>query len=129
MFLNDIDIALDTTGTMIKKFADDTKCYMVVESEEDQARFQSMLVNLEQWSTDWQMLFNMEKCHVIHVGRKNQHFGYRWGGGELVETEVEKDVGVMVTSNLKPSVQCASAAKKANMVLGQLARGISYRDK
>ena len=35
----------------------------------------------------------------------------------------------MVTSNLKPSAQCAKAAKKANMVLGQLARGVSYRDK
>ena len=44
-------------------------------------------------------------------------------------TEEEKDVGVMVTSNLKPSVQCAKAAKKANLVLGQLARGITYRDK
>ena len=35
----------------------------------------------------------------------------------------------MITSNLKPSVQCARAAKKANLVLGQLARGVSYRDK
>ena len=44
-------------------------------------------------------------------------------------TEAEKDVGVMVTSNLKPSVQCANIAKKANMVLGQIARGVSYRDR
>ena len=44
-------------------------------------------------------------------------------------TDSEKDVVVMVTSNLKPSAQCAKAAKKANMVLGQLARGVTYRDK
>ena len=44
-------------------------------------------------------------------------------------TEAEKDVGVMITANLKPSVQCAKAAKMANMVLGQLARGITYRDR
>ena len=44
-------------------------------------------------------------------------------------TDAEKDVGVMISSNLKPSLQCARAAKKANMVLGQLVRGISYRDK
>ena len=41
-------------------------------------------------------------------------------------TEAEKDVGVMITSNLKPSVQCA---KVANMILGQLARGVTYRNK
>ena len=44
-------------------------------------------------------------------------------------TEEEKDVGVMITSNLKPAVQCARAAKKANLVLGQLARAVIYRDK
>ena len=35
----------------------------------------------------------------------------------------------MITANLKPSVQCARVAKKANMVLGQLARGVTYRDR
>jgi ribonuclease P/MRP protein subunit RPP40 len=75
------------------------------------------------------MLFNMDKCHVIHAGKKNPECGYKWGGSDLVVTEAEKDVGVMITSNLKPKVQCAKAAKKANMVLGQLARGVTYRDK
>jgi hypothetical protein len=27
-----------------------------------------MLTNLENWSSEWQMLFNMDKCHVIHAG-------------------------------------------------------------
>jgi hypothetical protein len=129
IFINDLDIAAEVTGALVKKFADDTKCYMVVESEQDRRRFQSMLNNLQNWSTDWQMLFNMDKCHVIHAGRHNHHYGYLWGGGHLEPTDAEKDVGVMISSNLKPSLQCARAAKKANMVLGQLVRGISYRDK
>ena len=54
----------------MKKFVDDTKCYMVVETEEDRHRFQSTLTNLENWSSDWQMLFNMDKCHVIHAGKQ-----------------------------------------------------------
>ena len=41
----------------------------------------------------------------------------------------EKDVGDTVTSNLKPSVQCANAAKKDNMVLGQITRGVTFRDR
>ena len=45
---------------MVKKFADDTKCYMVVKTEEDRVRFQNMLTNLENWRSDWQMLFNMD---------------------------------------------------------------------
>ena len=129
IFINDLDVAVEITGALVKKFADDTKCYMVVETEEDRDRFQNMLTNLENWSSEWQMLFNMDKCHVIHAGKHSKNYGYRWGGGELEVTEAEKDVGVMITANLKPSVQCAKVAKKANMVLGQLARGVTYRDR
>ena len=39
VFINDIDIAVEVTGARLKKFADDTKCYMVVETEEDKAKF------------------------------------------------------------------------------------------
>ena len=74
------------------------------------------------------MLFNMDKRHVLHTGRHNQQFDYVWVGGVLEVAKAEKDVGVMVTSYHKPSVQCARVAKKANMVLGQLARSVSYRD-
>ena len=102
---------------------------MVTETEQDRIRFQTMLSNLETWGNDWQMLFNMDKCHVIHAGKRNPSFVYSWGEGDLQATESEKDVGVMICASLKPSVQCARAAKKGNMVLGQLARGVTYRDR
>ena len=88
-----------------------------------------MLDNLGKWSSDWQMLFNVDKCHVLYVGKKNPKFEYSWGDGKLEVAEEEKDVGVIVTATLKPSLQCAKAAKKANQVLGQMSRGITYRDK
>ena len=40
-------------------------------------------------------------------------------------TESEKDDGMNVTSNLKPSGQAANADRKVNLVLGQLARGVT----
>ena len=36
---------------------------------------------------------------------------------------------MIISDNLRPSLQCAKAAKKANAVLGQLSRGVTYRDK
>ena len=44
-------------------------------------------------------------------------------------TESEKDDGMNVTSNLKPSGQAANADRKVNLVLGQLVRGVTYRDR
>ena len=49
-------------------------------------------------------------------------------GRILDEVESEKDVGVLLHNTFRPSIQCARAAAKANAVLGQLSRGISYRD-
>ena len=51
------------------------------------------------------------------------------GGEKLEDSESEKDLGVMIHHSLKPSMQCAKAAKKGNSVLGQLLRGVGYRDK
>ena len=47
----------------------------------------------------------------------------------LESVKQEKVVGVIIPDNPKPFLQCAKAAQKANGVLGQLTRGVSYRDK
>ena len=74
------------------------------------------------------MLFNLDKCKVMHIGR-NHNYVYTMGGQPLKKTESEKDIGVYISNNLKPSLQVAEAAKKANQVLGQLLRSVTYRDK
>ena len=75
------------------------------------------------------MAFNEDKCHVLHVGRLNAKHQYTMGGIQLEGVGQEKDVGVIIADSLRPSLQCAKAAKKANSVLGQLSRGVTYRDK
>ena len=71
-----------------------------------------------QWAKDWQMDFNVDKCHVLHVGKKNPEFGYKWGTGNLETAHEEKDVGVIISQSLKPSLQCAKAAKKSKPSTG-----------
>jgi hypothetical protein len=48
------------------------------------------------------------------------------GGQVLAETKEEKEIGVTVTSNLKPLAQCAKWAKT---VLGQIGRAFHYGDR
>ena len=129
IFINDIDTAVDLTASLLSKFADDTKWARIVESEEDKKKFQDGIDGLAQWSQDWQLLFNVGKCKIMHFGSKNKHNKYTMNGNELEVVEVEKDVGVLVSSSLKPSQQCSAAAGKANGVLGQISRAVKYRDK
>ena len=44
-------------------------------------------------------------------------------------TSEERDIGVLVTANLKPAAQCAKAARTASVVLGQISRAFHYKDK
>ena len=129
IFIDDIDLAIDVTGSFLFKFADDTKVGMVVETEDQRDELQSAIASLEQWSQEWQMMFNSSKCHILHLGNGNKKFEYVMGGQVLEEVESEKDVGVMIHQSLKPSLQCTRAAERANQVLGQLSRAVSYRDK
>ena len=67
IFLNNIDLAVDTAG-FIMKFADDSKAGRVVDSQENREAFKEMFNNLETWSQDWQLQFNKSKCKDIHFG-------------------------------------------------------------
>jgi ribonuclease P/MRP protein subunit RPP40 len=129
LFINDIDTAVDLVGLFLSKFADDTKAARVVDTDEDVQKLQEDLDGLAEWARTWQMLFNVDKCKVIHVGRNNAKHDYLMEGKKLIVVEEEKDLGVKVHQSLKTSSQVGAAAKKANNALGQLLRAFTYRDK
>ena len=90
---------------------------------------QRELDKMVEWAERSRMEFNVEKCKVMHVGGRNRGFKYKMAGQDLGETELGKDLGVLVSDNLKPSAHCSKAAKKANAVLGQITRAFHYRTK
>ena len=65
----------------------------------------------------------------MHVGRSNPCYSYKMGGVELDRTEEERDLGVVMTSKLKPNKQCEKAAKTAQVVLSHIARTFHYKDR
>ena len=75
------------------------------------------------------MLFNIDKCSVMHIGKQEESYGYELSGKVLRVSEEERDLGVIVHKSLKSSRQCAEAAKKANRILGIVKRTIVSRDK
>ena len=50
-------------------------------------------------------------------------------GSRLSTTECERDIGVLVSNKLKPSLQCKKAAQTASTVLAQITRAFHYRDR
>ena len=128
IFINDLDAASSVIQVM-KKFADDTKLGHTVSSEAERGELQGALDNLGNWAELWGMEFNVKKCKVMHVGFNNQRYTYTMSGEQLEVTEEERDIGVNMTSSLKPSQQCKKAARTAQTVLSQLARAFHFRDR
>ena len=64
---------------------------------------QEDLNKLCKWSKDWQMRFNVDKCKVMHFRRTNDEFSYFTDGVKLEEVREIKDLGIVVTEDLKPS--------------------------
>ena len=49
-------------------------------------------VNLAKWAIDWQMLFNVEKCVVMHIGTNNKLYSYNMNNATLKTVDMERDV-------------------------------------
>ena len=127
IFINDLDSTV-TARQMVKKF-DDTKVAQVISGPEDAAELQETLTKLCEWARTWGMAFNVAKCHVMHLGHHNPKSEYLMDGSKLGTTECERDIGVLVSDNLKPSQQCRKAAQTANTVLAQITRSFHFRDR
>jgi hypothetical protein len=120
IFVNDMDEGITSH---LLKFADDTKLYLPLRNDESHAVLQEDLNKL----CKWLMLFNVSKCATLHFGYNNPRHAYYMSGNAVNRAEETKDLGVCITSNLKPSHQCIAAAKKANRVLGMVYRNIQHK--
>jgi len=114
IFINDIDGGI---AGKILKFADDTKSFYKVWSANDIDSLRNDLNNLVSWSKEWLMLFNVEKCKVMHICY-NSCAEYDMDGNKLETATEKKDLGVKVSDNLKWDKQCSEAVIKANKILG-----------
>lgn len=104
----------------IKLFADDSKLYQSINNPGDCLTLQSDLNTLSQWSDDWLLRFNPNKCKTMHLGQHNPENTYYMQGVALNKTSSERDLGIIVTNTLKSTEHCQKAAKKGMAALRTL---------
>ena len=107
IFIDDVDDNAEQLDLLLK-FANVTKGLqeMEINGEEDRTKLQTTLDRLVKWAEDWGMKFNVDKCKIMHVGRKNPRYEYFMAGVKLREVEEEKDIGVTIHNSLKPAKHC-----------------------
>ena len=125
IYINDLRNAV---RSILSLSADDTKVFRTIKTAEDRKILQEDIDSMTQWCKVWQMEFNSSKCHVLSFGSRASSPQYNLAGNSLPCADYEKDVGVLVPSNLKFHEQCATAIAKANSILGLIKRAFQSRD-
>jgi len=114
LYINDVTDCL-TGVTGIKLFADDSKFYCSRNSgDKNETDLSQTLSNFCEWSSKWQLNVAYQKCSTISFGNlRLPEFSYSLSGVELERVDYIRDIGVSLSSNLKPSTHCAQIAAKA----------------
>ncbi len=73
IFINDLLDNIQATG---KLFADDAKIYKRIKAPQDGESLQNDINRLLEWSNNWLLQFNQEKCKVMHLGKRNPGHDY-----------------------------------------------------
>ena len=72
--------------------------------------------------------FNIDKCLVMHYGFNNKKYPLYINGKQLVESDLERDLGIMFSTSLKWKNQEITAKNRANQMLGQIKKSYALFD-
>ena len=74
--------------------------------------------NLLQWSNEWLLPFNIEKCKVLHYGRVNQKNYYMMNDISVLSDFSIKDLGITFQDTLTFDEHISKITSTANSRLG-----------
>ena len=128
LFIDDMT-TMDSQGTDLALYADDTKIWREITCDQDQLVLQNDIDRLYEWSVINKMNFHPQKCKVVSITNKSlvyplpfyEHF-YSLNGELLNYENSENDLGVIITNKLSWNAQCESLVQKANQRLGLVRR-------
>ena len=127
IFINDL---LDNIRSSVRLFADDCVLYRNIHSLQDCLALQEDLTSLGQWEADWQMKFNVAKCHSMRVTQHQHHkqflVDYSLHNQTLENVQSAKYLGITITDNMDWGQHVSEIFSKATKTLGFLRRNLAF---
>ena len=69
-----------------------------------------------EWCDKWGLIIDSNKCKLLHFGNDNLYFSYKLGSVDLINSEGEKILSVLIDSSLSYCNHVYSCVKKASQV-------------
>ena len=129
IFVNELpEIAKST----VYLFADDTKIFCSINNYDDPKILQDDLNILQNWSNTWLLKFHPDKCKRMTIGKPNEFTNTTYtldknGTLHNIENvEQEKDIGVIIDSNLEFDKHINAKINKANSMFPIIRRSFQF---
>ena len=127
IFINDLP---DNIKSSVCLFADDCVLYRNIHSLQDCLILQEDLHSLGLWETDWQMKFNVTKCHSMRVTRHYSHkqiiHDCTLHQQTLENVQSVKYLGITITENMDWGQHISDISSIATKTLGFLRRNLAF---
>ena len=111
----------------------DYKVFRTIRTNDDQCILQDDLDELTAWFTKWLLIFHPDKCKIMHLGKPlEDQFKYTLHDGTIIHelgyTSEEKDIGVIIDSNLEFDKHVYFKVNKANSTMAVIRRSFQKLD-
>ena len=143
LFLIYVSDMPEAINNFISLFADDTKLFSSIINDQSHTSIQEDINTLASWSDTMLMKFNIEKCHVLHLGANNPKHDYVLPTMEFHEEKEssesyyylfptidkvmqEKDLGVTIDEHLNFETHIQIKISKANQMSGIIRHTFKY---
>ncbi len=128
MFLLYVNELPTLVNSFLYLFADDNKIFKGIQNVHDKEILQKDLTTIYDWAEKWLMQIHPGKLSHMRIGTEmeNPHWEYTVGTMAVKYSNIEKDLGVEVDSQLTFSEHMINKTKKANMMAGWIRRSFHY---
>ena len=121
-YVNDLPSSISSPFVCISLFADDTKCFSVVESPADACAFKTEARNVEKWALNWRLKFNPQSVKYSASQHHPIVAEYTINSEIMQHVDTQRNLGVTFSSDLKWNKHIYEQVTKANRILGMLKR-------
>ena len=122
-------IRIISARSSVQLLADDCVLYRNIKSPLDCQILQNDLNSLAKWEMDWQMKFNVSKCHSVRLTRlhpsRHIQFNYALHQPTLDQVQSAKYPGLTITYDLDWGLHISEITCKATKTLGFLRRNLA----
>ena len=129
LYINDLPDYIENSSISI--YADDTKIFSEITSQESVSKLQRDLDSMVKWCKQWRLELNPTKFYVIQYNPRSElrkfNPSYKIDGAPLEKKSQIRDLGIIVSEDLKFHAQVDSACKRAHAEINRIRRSFISR--